>query len=152
MLNKAAYDLYNYHLEMIYSMDTLYELTINQWSIDTGKRTPFTDKVYWQLKEYFDGTRKEFDIPYELVGTEFQKKVWKELLKIPYGETISYKELAIRIGNERAQRAVGGANNKNKLAIIVPCHRVIGSNGSLVGYASGVDVKKMLLELEKSHL
>ncbi len=82
-------------------------------------------------------------------GTPFQKKVWAELQKIPYGETISYGELARRCGNAKACRAVGMANNKNKIAIIIPCHRVIGSNGKLVGYAGGLDIKSKLLELER---
>ena len=85
-------------------------------------------------------------------GTEFQKKVWNELCNIPFGETISYKELAIRIDNPKACRAVGGANNKNPIGIVVPCHRVIGSTGNLVGYAGGIDLKKRLLDFEKTIL
>lgn len=84
-------------------------------------------------------------------GTDFQKTVWKELLKIPYGKTVSYKYIADKIGNKKAFRAVGNANNKNKISIIIPCHRVIGSNGKLVGYANGIDMKKFLLELEKEN-
>lgn len=84
-------------------------------------------------------------------GTDFQKTVWKELLKIPYGKTVSYKYIADKIGNKKAFRAVGNANNKNKISIIIPCHRVIGSNGKLVGYANGIDMKKLLLELEKEN-
>lgn len=84
-------------------------------------------------------------------GTDFQKNVWKELLKIPYGKTVSYKYIADKIGNKKAFRAVGNANNKNKISIIIPCHRVIGSNGKLVGYANGIDMKKLLLELEKEN-
>lgn len=84
-------------------------------------------------------------------GTDFQKNVWKELLKIPYGKTVSYKYIADKIGNKKAFRAVGNANNKNKISIIIPCHRVIGSNGKLVGYANGIDMKKFLLELEKEN-
>lgn len=84
-------------------------------------------------------------------GTDFQKNVWKEFLKIPYGKTVSYKYIADKIGNKKAFRAVGNANNKNKISIIIPCHRVIGSNGKLVGYANGIDMKKFLLELEKEN-
>ena len=105
-----------------------------------------------QLDEYFNGNRTDFDLEIKfLQGTDFQKKVWNELRKIPYGETISYKELAERIGNPKACRAVGGANNKNPLGIIVPCHRVIGANGKMVGYAEGIDKKEFLLKLEKSN-
>lgn len=115
------------------------------------KETKLIKKTYEQLIEYFNGKRKTFDIPLKLNGTEFQKKVWKELLKIPYGETCTYKDIAINIGNEKACRAVGGANNKNPIMIIVPCHRVIGKNGDLVGYACGLDVKSKLLEIEKKN-
>jgi len=103
-----------------------------------------------QLNEYFNGERRKFDLPLKLDGTDFRLKVWKELQNIPYGITCSYKDIAIKIGNKNASRAVGGANNKNKIAIIIPCHRVIGSNGSLVGYESGVERKKALLDLEKN--
>lgn len=102
-----------------------------------------------ELKEYFEGKRREFTFNISIKGTEFQKKVWKELIKIPYGETRSYKEIAKAIGNENASRAVGNANNKNKLAIVIPCHRVVGKNGSLVGYAYGINKKDYLLKLEK---
>lgn len=104
-----------------------------------------------QLDEYFKGKRKNFDLPLNLKGTEFQKKVWEVLKQIPYAQTRSYKEIAMMIGNKNASRAVGMANNKNPCPIIVPCHRVIGSNGSLVGYALGLDIKKKLLDLEKLH-
>ena len=104
-----------------------------------------------ELEEYFKGKRKEFTISLSPEGTEFQKKVWQELMKIPYGETRSYKDIAIKIGKPTAARAIGMANNKNRMLIVIPCHRVIGQNGSLVGYASGVDMKKYLLELEEKH-
>lgn len=102
-----------------------------------------------QINEYFEGKRTTFDLPVSLQGTEFQKKVWGELTKIPYGKTISYKELAIRVGNPKSSRAVGTANSKNPISILVPCHRVIGENGALTGYAGGLDKKKSLLEHEK---
>jgi methylated-DNA-[protein]-cysteine S-methyltransferase len=101
-----------------------------------------------ELEEYFLGKRKTFSVPLNPKGTEFQMKVWKELGQIPYGETISYEELAKRIKNPKAVRAVGAANGKNPLWLIVPCHRVIGKNGSLTGYAGGLSVKKKLLSLE----
>ncbi|HHD78979.1 MAG TPA: methylated-DNA--[protein]-cysteine S-methyltransferase [Epsilonproteobacteria bacterium] len=104
-----------------------------------------------QMKEYFAGERQDFDIPLLMVGTEFQKSVWQELTKIPYGTTASYLELAQNIGNEKAVRAVASANGANSISIIIPCHRIIGSNGDLVGYAGGLPAKKQLLELE-SHL
>jgi len=102
-----------------------------------------------QLKEYFAGKRKMFDLPLSLEGTKFQVAVWRALQDIPYGETKSYKEIANSIGNAKACRAVGMANNRNKIAIIIPCHRVIGTNGALIGYAGGLDVKEQLLALEK---
>lgn len=101
-----------------------------------------------QLEEYFGGTRRVFDVEVDLAGSPFQLKVWNELLKIPYGETISYQELARRTGNEKAFRAVGGANSRNPVSVIIPCHRVIGSNGRLVGYRGGLKRKKWLLEHE----
>ncbi|MDS0525732.1 methylated-DNA--[protein]-cysteine S-methyltransferase [Clostridium sp. SHJSY1] len=102
-----------------------------------------------ELNEYFDGKRKYFNLPLNPHGTEFQKKVWNALMEIPFGETRSYKEIAKAIGNEKASRAVGMANNKNPIMIIIPCHRVIGSNGKLIGYAGGIDVKDKLLNIEK---
>ena len=104
-----------------------------------------------QLKAYFKGTLRDFSLPLDLQGTPFQLKVWEALQKIPYGQTISYSELARRIGKPKAVRAVGGANGKNPIPLVVPCHRVIGSDGSLTGYGSGIHIKSMLLELEKKH-
>ncbi len=101
-----------------------------------------------QLEEYFRGERHNFSIPLAASGTEFQNKVWQALTTIPYGETWSYKDIAVAIGNPKAQQAVGGANSKNPISIIVPCHRVIGKNGNLTGYAGGLDIKQTLLELE----
>jgi methylated-DNA-[protein]-cysteine S-methyltransferase len=102
-----------------------------------------------QLEEFFVGKRMEFELPLELVGTEFQKKVWGELRKIPYGKTCSYRELAKKIKHEKACRAVGSANGKNPICIIVPCHRVIAADGSLGGYSGGLPNKTRLLEIEK---
>ena len=101
-----------------------------------------------QLDEYFSGKRKSFSLKLNLKGTEFQKKVWKGLLKIPFGETVSYLDVAKGIGNEKAVRAVGNANNKNNISIIIPCHRVIGSNGKLIGYGGGLWRKKWLIDFE----
>lgn len=106
--------------------------------------------AYQEISEYLEGSRKVFTLKYRLGGTAFQKRVWQELCNIPYGEVISYQELATRIGNEKASRAVGSANHRNPLPIIIPCHRVIGKNNKLVGYAGGIDIKAKLLEIEKS--
>ncbi len=102
-----------------------------------------------QLTEYEKGSRKVFDLPLHLKGTEFQLKVWNALLEIPYGETRSYQQIAQRIGQPKALRAVGGACNRNPIGIIVPCHRVIGKNGKLTGYAGGLFYKELLLNHEK---
>jgi methylated-DNA-[protein]-cysteine S-methyltransferase len=121
--------------------------------VEPEKDWKYSEKVFSaardQLEEYFKGERTRFDLELNLQGTVFQKKVWQELVKIPYGETISYGQLANRIGNPKASRAVGMANGKNPIAIIVPCHRVIGKNGSLTGFGGGLEVKKTLLELEQ---
>lgn len=116
---------------------------------DNIKETDLIKECFKQLKEYFEGNRVKFDLPLDARGTEFQKKVWNELLRIPYGETKSYKDIAVAMGNEKACRAIGMANNKNPIPIIIPCHRVIGSNGKLVGYAGGLNVKEKLLNIEK---
>jgi len=108
---------------------------------------PF-DTVTKQLDEYFAGNRREFDVPLRLKGTSFQISVWNELIKIPYGTTTTYGEIARRIGNPKAVRAVGLANGRNPIPIVVPCHRVIGSNGSLTGFGGGLANKSLLLELE----
>lgn len=109
---------------------------------------PVVKKAYEQLEQYFQGSRRAFDVPLRPRGTEFQKKVWAALLDIPYGETRSYKSIAIKIQRPKAFRAVGLANNKNPLPIIIPCHRVIGSNGKMVGYGGGLSIKEALLRLE----
>ena len=101
-----------------------------------------------QLDEYFNGNRKDFSIKLQPQGTKFQKCVWDQLIKIPYGETVSYKNIAEAVGNKKAVRAVGNANGKNDIVIIIPCHRVIGNNGKLVGYGSGLDRKQWLLDHE----
>ena len=113
------------------------------------KETQLIKEAKEQLEEYFNGERKEFHLPLEPKGTEFQKQVWRALRKISYGTTKTYKEIAVEVGNEKACRAVGMANNKNPIPIIIPCHRVIGSNKKLVGYAGGLELKEKLLRLEK---
>jgi len=113
------------------------------------KETPLIKKAAAQLQEYFDGKRTEFDLPLTLSGTDFQMAAWEALRAIPYGETRSYKDQATAIGNVKACRAVGMANNRNPISIIVPCHRVVGHNGKLVGYGGGLSTKEYLLELER---
>lgn len=112
-------------------------------------RTELTDLAFGQITEYLEGQRREFDFPCRLRGTEFQQKVWRALRAIPYGETRTYGEIAAAVGNPKAARAVGMANHQNPVLIAVPCHRVIGADGSLVGYGSGLDMKEALLRLEK---
>ncbi|MGB5331393.1 MAG: methylated-DNA--[protein]-cysteine S-methyltransferase [Woeseiaceae bacterium] len=121
------------------------------------RRDPEADWIYnekplatarQQLEEYFAGARKDFDLPLTLAGTEFQVSVLKALLEIPYGETVSYGDIAKRIGRPRAVRAVGAANGRNPIPIVVPCHRVIGSSGDLTGFGGGLDTKEALLRLE----
>lgn len=113
--------------------------------------SPLLDAAALQLDEYFAGQRRRFDIPLLLTGTEFQKKVWQALLEIPYGATISYGELASRIGMPHAVRAVANANGANAISIFAPCHRVIGSDNSLTGYAGGLPAKQYLLGLEQKN-
>ena len=114
----------------------------------TIKETPLIKKAATQLFEYLNGKRKNFDLPLLKDGTDFQVSVWNELIKIPYGETRSYKDIAIAINNKKAVRAVGMANNRNKISIFIPCHRVIGMNKKLVGYGGGLQIKEFLLNLE----
>jgi O-6-methylguanine DNA methyltransferase len=132
----------------------LVQLSLTRWTkrwLQTDKLSYepelFTDIVQ-QLEEYFSGQRKSFSIPLDLYGTPFQKMVWRELCNIPYGETRSYKDIALALNAAKAVRAVGCANNQNPLSIFIPCHRVIGSNGALVGYGGGLDMKESLLQLE----
>lgn len=110
--------------------------------------TSILEETKRQLDEYFSGNRKAFTIPLHLVGTDFQQQVWNELLNIPYGATTSYKEIAQSIGKPKAVRAVAGAIGANGISILIPCHRVVGSDNSLTGYAGGLEAKKMLLQIE----
>lgn len=115
---------------------------------ETNRGCPVTGQARQQLTEYFAGQRREFDLPLAPAGTDFQSRVWALLREIPYGETVTYGELARRLGNPKSARAVGMACNRNPIAIVVPCHRVVGSTGSLTGYAGGLDAKAFLLKLE----
>ncbi len=115
------------------------------------RTTPLLETAIRQLDEYFAGRRREFDLPLNPSGTEFQRRVWGELLKIPYGQTRTYGQIAAAAGNPRASRAVGMANNRNPIAVIVPCHRVVGADGTLTGYAGGLGNKETLLRLEEKY-
>lgn len=152
--NYAIYDSPYGKLKICYSEDKITFLKkITEDDIkNRGNHMELTDNVYAQLQQYFSGKRQKFDFPYKLHGTQFQMKVWKALCDIPYGETRTYKDIAIAIGNPKASRAVGMANNKNPITIAVPCHRVIGANGKLVGYAGGIEMKKGLLDLERGNI
>jgi methylated-DNA-[protein]-cysteine S-methyltransferase len=134
------------------SITNLYfENSFHKVRYDIVEETPLLKKANLELEEYFNGSRKLFDLPLAPEGTEFQKKVWSALRKIPYGETRSYKEIAMAVGNPKAFRAVGMANNRNPIPIFIPCHRVIGSNGDLVGYGGGLNLKEKLLKIEKTN-
>lgn len=116
-----------------------------------GIKSSLTNEVFFQLNDYFVGRRRYFNFPYTLKGSEFQKKVWAEICHIPYGETRSYKEIALLTGNGKASRAVGMASNKNPILFVVPCHRVVGSNGKVTGFASPIWIKEFLLKLERKN-
>ena len=117
----------------------------------TREESGLIKRAAGQLREYFAGTRREFDLPLAPAGTGFQLRDWEALRGIPYGETCSYKEIAAAIGNPKACRAVGMANNRNPISIFIPCHRVVGADGKLVGYGGGLDAKRYLLELEQKY-
>jgi methylated-DNA-[protein]-cysteine S-methyltransferase len=134
--------------EIIFNIEKDNSKLVN--TIQLNPEDPNMFNIYPQLKEYFGGERKHFDLPLEIKGTEFQRRVWNELLKIPYGKTISYKDLAVRLGDEKVIRAAASANGANPLPIAIPCHRVIGSDGSLIGYGGGLEIKEKLLILEGS--
>ncbi|MDO4482106.1 MAG: methylated-DNA--[protein]-cysteine S-methyltransferase [Bacillota bacterium] len=116
------------------------------------RRTEVIERAVFQLNEYFEGKRKKFDLPLAPEGTDFQLKDWKALCEIPYGETRSYRDIAEAIDCPGGYRAVGMANNRNPIMIVIPCHRVIGANGSMVGYGGGIPVKQYLIELEKNNI
>ncbi|MCE2560078.1 MAG: methylated-DNA--[protein]-cysteine S-methyltransferase [Acidobacteria bacterium] len=119
------------------------------WTPSNGALPAALAEAKRQLGEYFDGKRREFDLPLALEGTEFQRCVWTELRRIPFGETISYGELATRIGKPTASRAVGAANGRNPVPVVVPCHRVIGGDGRLTGFGGGLPAKQALLDMER---
>jgi len=153
MKHQALYKFKNYTFTITADETSLLELHLKE-KLDNNtskEQNSIIKETIKQLDEYFLGERKNFELPIKLNGTNFQQKIWKNLQKIPYGTTVSYKQLAEASGNAKACRAAGMANNKNPIAIIIPCHRVIGSNGQLTGYAGGLKLKEELLELEKHY-
>ena len=151
MLYTCKYQFENISLYLVATETHLINIQFTQPQKALLQTTELLSMATIQLDEYFQGKRTTFSLPFKLTGTPFQLAVWKELQNIPYGHTTSYKEIAQKINKPKAYRAVGMANNKNPLPIIIPCHRVIGSNGKLIGYAGGLKLKNYLLELEKSH-
>lgn len=151
MFYSCKYQFKNISLYLVATETHLINIQFTQPQKALLQTTELLSMATIQLDEYFQGKRTTFSLPFKLTGTPFQLAVWKELQNIPYGQTTSYKEIAQKINKPKACRAVGMANNKNPLPIIIPCHRVIGSNGKLIGYAGGLNLKNYLLELEKSH-
>lgn len=151
MLYTCKYQFENISLYLVATETHLINIQFTQPQKALLQTTELLSMATIQLDEYFQGKRTTFSLPFKLTGTPFQLAVWKELQNISYGKTTSYKEIAQKINKPKAYRAVGMANNKNPLPIIIPCHRVIGSNGKLIGYAGGLKLKNYLLELEKSH-
>ena len=131
--------------------ETVTEISFVENELTEQHSCEVLEKCKVQLERYFSGELLDFDLPLAPEGTEFQQKVWAELLKIPYGETITYMDLAVRLGDPKCIRAAGTANGKNPIAIVIPCHRVIGAGNKLTGYAGGIWRKKILLELEIKH-
>ncbi len=145
----AFYDAECGILKIEYTSTAVTGIKCVRAAAEQARRTALSDRVFDQIRAYLDGKRRVFDFPFELRGTEFQLAVWNALLGIPYGETRTYKEIAAAVGRPSACRAEGMANRRNPLWIVVPCHRVIGANGMLTGYAGGLDMKRALLELER---
>ena len=158
LLYFASSEIAGIHLKVFASHNGIVRIFLNNKSafIESSNQTnlqpddPFLFNVFQQLDEYFHNKRKIFNIPLDIQGTEFQKKVWHELLKSPFGKTVSYKTIAQRIGDIKSIRAVGGANGANPIPIIIPCHRVVNSDGTIGGYSGGIKIKEKLLELEGS--
>lgn len=151
MFYSCKYQFANISLYLVATETHLINIQFTQPQKALLQTTELLSMATIQLDEYFQGKRTTFSLPFKLTGTPFQLTVWKELQNIPYGQTTSYKEIAQKINKPKAYRAIGMANNKNPLPIIIPCHRVIGSNGKLIGYAGGLKLKNYLLALEKSH-
>ncbi|ERT59497.1 methylated-DNA--[protein]-cysteine S-methyltransferase [Peptoniphilus sp. BV3C26] len=149
---KTDFDPDKTFIEIGYEKDFIKSIKLLDGISHKDEKSKISDKCFKELEEYFKGKRKKFTVKFKAHGTEFQEKCWKELLKIPYGQTKTYGQIAEEIKNPKAARAVGNANNKNPLWIIIPCHRVLGKNGSLTGYAGGLKIKEKLLKLEKENL
>ncbi|WP_017185969.1 methylated-DNA--[protein]-cysteine S-methyltransferase [Alkalibacillus haloalkaliphilus] len=142
---------YLYFIEHIQSNNALNwksRRKLSHFEYEISQSCPFNLTIIDELERYFNQQPLQTDLPMELIGTDFQKSVWNALMQVPYGQTVTYQQIAREIDNPKAVRAVGGAINKNPISILVPCHRVIGSNGSLVGYEGGLERKKALLTLE----
>ncbi len=148
-MNKFSYNTPIGRIWIAEKEDKICAVSLSKITVGETLETTLIRETHKQLQEYFNKRRKTFEIPLLLNGTEFQKRVWQALMEIPYGKTMTYKEVAAKIGNPSAQRAVGMANHNNKILIIIPCHRVIGQNGKLTGYAGGIDIKQFLLNLEQ---
>lgn len=141
-------------IEIVEENEKIIEVNVDQQRSQTGKlnqETPLLKEAKKQLEEFLKGKRKKFNLPLEAKGTPFREKVWKELEKIPYGEKRCYQEIAKAIGNPKGARAIGMANHNNPIPIFIPCHRVIGKNGKLVGYGLGIDRKEILLKIEEEN-
>lgn len=151
MTRTACYKIQFGILKIEYSKEHILHLDCVESGNFVHEPSDLSELAFCQIKEYFTGRRKTFDFPYQLTGTEFQKEVWKALCRIPYGQTKTYGEIAKEIGNPKASRAVGMACSRNPIWIAVPCHRVVGTNGSLTGYAGGLAMKEALLQLEKTN-
>lgn len=153
MIKYASYDFMGGILVMKYDTEAncILRISLTEIQYKSNLRTELTNSAYKQILEYMDGNRSTFDIPYRLEGTDFQKEVWNALCDIPYGETRSYKQIAELLGTPDGSRAIGNANNRNPLLIIVPCHRVISSRGVLRGYAGGIAMQQQLLDIERNN-
>lgn len=138
-------------MTLIASEDAIEEILFDEDIIANGEEHDVLKQASKELLEYFEGKRQIFTFPITIKGTPFQERVWKELLNIPYGETRTYGEIAVAIQKPKASRAVGMANHRNRLPIVIPCHRVIGSNGKMVGYALGLDKKAYILQMEQQY-
>ena len=150
MIHRFTYETVLGDVTLVEEDGALLAISLKSIQEGTELETTIIKEAHRQITEYLKGERKVFDLPIQLRGTDFQQQVWTALLDIPYGETRSYKQIAEAIGNPKGMRAVGMANNRNPLLIVVPCHRVIGANGSMVGYGEGVEMKEFLLRLEGS--
>ena len=136
------------HLKIVCSDEHLLQIHFDEMAEPGSNSNDLCERVSGQLQEYFNGTLKAFDLPLSPIGTEFQKRVWNELVTVPYGQTHSYLDLAKRLGDEKVIRAAASANGKNPIPIVIPCHRIIGSDGSMVGYSGGSEKKRWLLQHE----